>query len=1041
MAEVLGLMASIVALIQLTEVVTKTAQKHVNTVKGAHSVLVPVLGKLRSLGSILGALKAQLEVKIADFGESLSLQHLREPITICEDALISTKARLDNLKVIGGYVVGSILDKQTTLQVKRLEDLIPILHLALDVDNLVSTQAIEYHMQSLRLDGAKQMQSLHQDVQALHKDAMQWKLEVRELKNASSATQLRERILHWLAPSDQESNYRFACQRQQPGTGEWLLENKHFLDWDAGRNSCLWLHAMAGAGKTILASTVIRHLIARHTPASVAYFFFDFKDVVKQDVVSLLSSLLAQCCRTADPLPSALLSLFQRHSARDPDRPTSPTAWELVQVLMDVISAREDLFLVVDALDECRQRPLLLEVLETIANVFDNPSSRCRILYTSRVEVDIQRVFTKLRVIPLPVQNQHVDHDVALYVRAILETDDRLRAYRPEIKGLIVDTLTQGAKGMFRWVQCQVDHIRTLRTAKDIKLALQQLPPDLDQTYDNMLLSVRPADQGYLRRALQLLVFSARPLTLDEAAEAVIVEPGIEEIDKDARLQRPEDLLEIGKSLFVQEAITDCKPRLLELSHYSVKEYLLSERARQGPAAAFAIDEVQAELANVTCCLTYLGLNVFEDLWKDFDAKTWVQDDTQDSGVEEDFLTWQQYERLELYPFLDYAAKACFSHCRFEAVQKAVAPLVRKTLAGETSGKFRNMTYTCIFKPNESWQTLYMRVFRYSLISVAARYGLTIIVQDLLDHGIPADYLPLIPSWVEQYPEGQTALYRAADFRHSILCRILVEAGANVNGEHEYDCPLSAAGRGGNPAVVKILLDAGADVNKGANSIAETLLAIWWKYTEGDARWKDILDIFRDAGAKWLTIGLLAAFSRSMVPLINRVVELLGDEAGLPRGSLTLHNPFHQAVEDIEINTLNALQWLVQDNNGADGLKGCIEYLICAIYDSQPHLFKCNPKFSPPKYNTEEILAENLIRTYFQPIRTVDPESGWDAVEENSILTVRWDNVSSLSPTARQRMPFTMITSAEAEGLIVCGDILRAFIRDRWVHQYAHFFE
>ena len=593
----------------------------------------------------------------------------------------------------------------------------------------------------------------------------------------------------------------------------------------------------------------------------------------------------------------------------------------------------------------------------------------------------------------------------------------------------------------FRWVQCQVDHIRTLRTAKDVKLALQQLPPNLDQTYDNILLSVRPADHDYLRRVLQLLVFSARPLTLYEAAEAIIVEPGVSEIDEDARLQRPEDLLEIGKSLFVQEVITDCNPRLLELSHYSVKEYLLSKRARQGPAAAFAIDEAQAELANTTCCLTYLGLKVFEDLWKDFDAKTWVQDDNQDSGVEEDFLIFQQHERLKLYPFLDYAAKECFTHCKLEAIQKAVARLVRKILAGETSGQFRNMTYTCVFKPYESWQTLYMRVFRYSLISAAARYGLTMIVQDLLDHDVPADYLPMIPSWVEEDPECRPALYHAAYFRHSRTCKILIEAGAKVNGEHECDCPLAAAGRGGDPAVVKVLLDAGADVNKGLRSIAEMLLAAWWKYTEGDTRWKEILDLFRDAGAKWSTIGLLAAFSRSMAPLMDRIVELLGDEAGLPRGSLTLHDPFHHAVEDIDINTLNALQWLVQDKYGVDGFKGCIKYLICAIYDSQPHLFKCTPKFSRPKYSVDEVLAENLIRMYFQPIRTVDSESGWDAADEDNILTVRWDNVSSLSPTERQRVPFTMITLAEAEGLIVCGDILRALIRDRWADKYAHFFE
>ena len=59
MAEILGLVASIVAVIQLTNMVTETAKKHMNTVKGAQSVLVPLLGKLRSLGSILTALQGR----------------------------------------------------------------------------------------------------------------------------------------------------------------------------------------------------------------------------------------------------------------------------------------------------------------------------------------------------------------------------------------------------------------------------------------------------------------------------------------------------------------------------------------------------------------------------------------------------------------------------------------------------------------------------------------------------------------------------------------------------------------------------------------------------------------------------------------------------------------------------------------------------------------------------------------------------------------------------------------------------------------------
>lgn len=571
-------------------------------------------------------------------------------------------------------------------------------------------------------------------------------------------------------------------------------------------------------------------------------------------------------------------------------------------------------------------------------------------------------------------------------------------------------------------------------------MALKQLPPDLDQTYDNILLSVHPADHEYLRRALQFVVFSARPMTMVEVAEAVIVEPGMSEVDEDARLQRPEDLLDIGKIIFTQDANGSHGGKYLELSHYSVKEYLISERARKGPAAAFAMDETQAEIGNATCCLTYLSLEVFEDKWNDFDARTWNREDYHDIGCE-DFLIRQHYERLQNYPLLDYAAKSCFRHCKKDEVQKAVSSLVKDYLAGERSGRFRNMTYTCVFKPTDTWETSYMQVLRYSLISVAARYGLATIVQDLLEQGLDADHLTQIPDWVEGYAEGQTALYRAANFGHKNLCRILIDASANVNGDHSYDCPLSAAGRSGNLEIVQLILDAGADVHKDSKPIAETLLMAWWKFAEGDQHWRGVLDVFRGAGAKWLTVGLLAAFSRTMKSVVKRITDLLGEEAGVPRTSLTTNDAFHKAVQEVKIDALRALQWLMGDKYGVEGLKGCVEYLLCATYDSQPYLFWADMKiYARQKYSAEDVLAENLIRRYFQPVR-YDASELDEVVTQDDSLTDGWDNISALPTSAGERVPLVPLLGAEAEGLIICGDILRALIRDRWVHEYTHFFE
>ena len=244
MAELLGVVASVIAILQLTDVVTETAKKYINTIKGADSVLMPLLSKLRSLSSVLGALKAQLEGKITSSSKCISLQHLKDLLQLCEGALTRMKGKLDSLKVVGKYVVGSLLDKQTTGQVKLIEDLIPILQLALDADKLAITQQIHHYVKTLQVDSAKQAQTLRDDIRAHHQDARRWKIEADHSREASSEERLREKIFNWLAHSDPEVNYRSACQRQQPGTGNWLLESKDFREWETGQDSRLWLHAM-----------------------------------------------------------------------------------------------------------------------------------------------------------------------------------------------------------------------------------------------------------------------------------------------------------------------------------------------------------------------------------------------------------------------------------------------------------------------------------------------------------------------------------------------------------------------------------------------------------------------------------------------------------------------------------------------------------------------------------------------------------------------------------------------------------------------------
>ena len=607
----------------------------------------------------------------------------------------------------------------------------------------------------------------------------------------------------------------------------------------------------------------------------------------------------------------------------------------------------------------------------------------------------------------------------------------------------------------FRWVQCQIDHIRTLRTANDIKKALGKLPPGLDETYDAILLSVPSEDQEVLRKALQLICFSARPLRLAEVAEAVIVEPGISYIDDDDRLQRPEDLLDIGKSLFVQDG---GRSKYLELSHFSVKEYLISERIKRGPAVTFAVDEDMANRENAICLLTYLGLKVFEDDFQRHVKEIWYPTTEKDCRREADVLAREHTQHLQEYPLLDYAAKSCLRHhCRAASVQRAVSTLILDSFSSTYNGRFMNMTYTCVFIPDDPLSS-YDRLFRYSLMNCAAHFNLTIIVQDLLAAKTPVDCLPPRPAAIKPYPEGQTALYRAADFGHEDLCKILIDAGASVHGVERYDCPLSSACRSGKPAIVRMILEAGASVVKDARPLAETQVTIWWRLVEEktEDKWQIILNVLRDAGARWSTIGLLAAFSKSTKPLIDRAMELIeddGPEKWLQKGL------FNDLVDERMQNTLDALQWLVQDDAGISGFKTSLLKIFHAIHESQPHLFAQEGRVSA-RHSIGELMAENLIHIYFRPSSAAPKDGATATVKPSSedILDATWDNVSltqgktiigkSTSEKASSLAALLGYDSSSREdrewneeNLIVNGQILRAWRRGRWEEQYVHFFD
>src|SRR6201994_247620 len=85
--------------------------------------------------------------------------------------------------------------------------------------------------------------------------------------------------------------------------------------------------------------------------ATMAYYYFDFRDVKKQDCYGLLSSLISQLSAESDSCFNILSQLYSEHShgVLKPDIDT------LKKCMTDMLSlpGQAPTYIIVDAVDEC----------------------------------------------------------------------------------------------------------------------------------------------------------------------------------------------------------------------------------------------------------------------------------------------------------------------------------------------------------------------------------------------------------------------------------------------------------------------------------------------------------------------------------------------------------------------------------------------------------------------------------------------------------------------------------------------------------------
>jgi len=184
--------------------------------------------------------------------------------------------------------------------------------------------------------------------------------------------------------------------------------------------------------------------------ASLAMFYYDFREKEKKDLRGLLSSVLFQLCNQSHSYYAILSTFYSTYH----DGARSPSNGELIQCLKDLLNlpGQAPIYLIVDALDECPNTSLPSdrnEVLVLLEDLVDLKLPNLRICVTSRPEADIKSILEPLTFRSVSLHDESGQkEDIENYIKSIVNTDRRMRRWTSVHKQLVIDVLTERADGM-----------------------------------------------------------------------------------------------------------------------------------------------------------------------------------------------------------------------------------------------------------------------------------------------------------------------------------------------------------------------------------------------------------------------------------------------------------------------------------------------------------------------------------------------------------------------------------------------------------------
>lgn len=390
----------------------------------------------------------------------------------------------------------------------------------------------------------------------------------------------------------------------------------------------------------------------RKLDTPVAHFFFSSNFSNRDDPYLALGSWVVQIVSDHPPAFEIAYSTWLEQNHRHATQST------ILEILRGISQLAPGCTFVLDGLDECTWWSGGSTISSVTSLLGDTVSaisgSECRLLLVSRDEPEIQNVIgTSKGWFQLGITHEDVKSDAIVYSRSIVEKKlgNKDETLRQELSQRMVNR----CNGQFLWLKLQEDSLRSWKNKKKLEDTIDETPSGLDRLYSRNVARILGRPERERNRALRLIrwaAFAFRPLSVQEIAEAVLIDHELDNLPVD-------DLPELVDKDYIATEIIDLCGSLVEVrpddkegfagrstvhpTHLSIKEYFIRyhrvfTELHPSSITATIATKIDENLVLARLCLRYINY-----------PHAWAKDKRDGRGHRKGFLK-------------KYAAQSWFRH-------------------------------------------------------------------------------------------------------------------------------------------------------------------------------------------------------------------------------------------------------------------------------------------------------------------------------------------------------------------------------------------